>query len=236
MALNKVDLSLPEDFNNIVRLFPLPNLVLFPGVIQALHLFEPRYRQLIADALESDELITMSLLCPDWKSELVQKPEIYPTVCVGKIVTHAKLEDGRYNLLLMGAQRARIIREIDDGSPYRKAEIEICHERMECSDAEAAELRKKIIHQFRALVARRPQLDQDSLDQLLGEELPLARLVDLVCYSSGAPPVDQQKVLEATDACRRAEIAISILQRQNELTQSHSEKSNANFPPDFSLN
>jgi Lon protease-like protein len=236
MAFNKVDLALPNDFNKNVRLFPLPNLVLFPGVIQALHLFEPRYRQLIADALATDELITMSLLRPGWKSELANNPEIYPTVCVGKIVTHARLEDGRYNLLLMGAQRARIIQEIDYDVPYRMAEIEICDEITECSPAEATELRNKIIKQFRNLASRRPHLDEDSLEQLLGEDLSLGRLIDLVCYSSGADPVEQQQVLEASETCRRAEIVISLLQKQNELAQIQLKKSSIDFPPDFSLN
>ena len=236
MAFNKVDLTLPSDFNNNVRLFPLPNLVLFPGVIQALHLFEPRYRQLMADALATDELITMSLLQPGWKSELGLEPEIFPTVCVGKIVTHARLEDGRYNLLLMGAQRARIIREIDYDVPYRMAEIELCEEVTECSTAEAAELREKIIRQFRALASCRPQFDDESLEQLLGEDLPLGRLIDLVCYSSGAEPADQQQVLEATEICRRAETVISLLQKQNEIAQIQLQKSSIDFPPDFSVN
>ncbi len=236
MAFSNVDLSLPDDFDHVVRLFPLPNLVLFPGVIQALHLFEPRYRQLIEDALASDELITMSLLRPGWKSELKANPGIYPTVCIGKIVTHARLEDGRYNLLLMGAQRAKIIREIEDGSPYRLAEVQLCDERTECSPSQEAELRKEIISQFRSLAARRPQFDQESLEQLLGEELPLTRLIDLVCYSSGANPVDQQQVLEATETCDRAEIVISILQKQIELKQIQIEKPSIDFPPDFSLN
>ena len=236
MAFNKVDLSLPGDFNNNVRLFPLPNLVLFPGVIQALHLFEPRYRQLMADALSTDELITMSLLKPGLKSELTDEPEIFPTVCVGKIVTHARLEDGRYNLLLMGAQRARIIRELDYDAPYRTAEIELCEELTECSPAEASELREKIVKQFRDLASRRPEFDEDALQQLLGEDLPLGRLIDLVCYSSGADPVDQQQVLEATETCRRAEIVISLLQKQNEIAQIQLQKSSIDFPPDFSLN
>ena len=236
MAFNKVDLSLPNDFNNNVRLFPLPNLVLFPGVIQALHLFEPRYRQLMADALATDELITMSLLQPGWKTEQDMRPDVYPSVCVGKIVTHARLEDGRFNLLLMGAQRAKIIREIDHGVPYRMAEIEICEEITECSEGKATELRNKIIEQFRDLASLRPHLDEDSLEQLLGEDLSLGRLIDLVCYSSGADPVEQQQVLEATETGRRAEIVISLLQNQNELAQIQFQKSSIDFPPGFSVN
>ena len=61
-------LGLPTDFDGIVRLFPLPNLVMFPHVIQALHIFEPRYCEMLSEALESDHLITMAVLEPGWES------------------------------------------------------------------------------------------------------------------------------------------------------------------------
>ena len=76
-------LQLPESFDGHVRLFPLPNLVLFPGVIQALNLFEPRYRQLMADVLDDDQLITMALVKPDPVNLTMPVPEICQTVCVG---------------------------------------------------------------------------------------------------------------------------------------------------------
>ena len=104
MSLNHADLSLPDGFANIVRLFPLPNVVLFPGVVQALHLFEPRYRVLMDDALAADELITMAYLKPDSvPTEAVDgQPEISKIVCVGKILSHTLLDDGRYNVFLVG--------------------------------------------------------------------------------------------------------------------------------------
>ncbi len=235
MAPNKVDLSLPNDFDNVVRLFPLPNLVLFPGVIQALQFFEPRYRSMMSDCLSADELITMAFIQPGWDAEIAERPEICPTVCIGKIVTHARLEDGRYNLLLMGAKRARIVREMDYEIPYRMAEIELCVEVSNLSSDESTQLREKVIGQFRAFAARRPQLDEETVDQLLGEALPLGQLIDLVCYSSGAKPIEQQRVLAETDIRKRADLVLSILKKQNDATSS-SEQSSAGFPPDFSLN
>ena len=112
MTLN-VDLNLPKDFDNEVRLFPLPELVLFPGVMQGLHIFEPRYREMMEDAIQSDSLITMASLKPEAAHKFsLDEPPIFETVCIGKIVTHSQTNDGRYNLLLVGAKRARIIRQI----------------------------------------------------------------------------------------------------------------------------
>ncbi len=236
MSLNNVDLTLPDDFDNLVKLFPLPNLVLFPGVIQALHIFEARYREMMADALASDELIAMALVEPGIESQFSDEPSLFRTVCIGKIVTHARLDDGRYNLLLMGAKRARILREVDCQAAYRMAEIEVCDDYLACNQERAAKLNQEIIRQFRALAAKRPQIDEESLEQLLREDLPLGQLVDLISYSSGMQPTDQQKVLDATDVCQRAEIMLSILQKQAERTHHEFEQVQLDFPPDFSLN
>src|SRR5213080_2405252 len=96
------DLSSLCDFQGTARLFPLPNLVLFPHVGQPLHVFEPRYRQLMADALDDDRLIALALLRPGWEEDYHKKPPIHEMVCLGRINNEEKLADGRYNLLLHG--------------------------------------------------------------------------------------------------------------------------------------
>ena len=84
----KSEHSLPEDFGNVVRLFPLPNVVLFPGIVQALQLFEPRYKALVADALETDQLITMALI--DSQEQTQQKETLVLSCPVyEKSVTHS---------------------------------------------------------------------------------------------------------------------------------------------------
>src|SRR4051812_25773792 len=112
-------------FKGIVKLFPLPNLVLFPQVIQPLHIFEPRYRQLMADALAEDRLITMALLQPGWEEDYHLKPPIYPIVCIGQIHQEERLPDGRYNLLLRGLHRARVLEEPKTDRLYRLARVEL---------------------------------------------------------------------------------------------------------------
>src|SRR3954469_16142837 len=101
----------PRDFSGTARLFPLPNLVLFPHVTQGLHIFEPRYRQMTADALDGDGLIALVLLNEEAEDETV-RPEIAPVACLGRIIWHEKLYDGRYNLRLHGVSRARIVEEL----------------------------------------------------------------------------------------------------------------------------
>ena len=89
-----------------IPLFPLPNVVLFPNVSLPLHIFEPRYRDMVADALDGDRIIGMVLLRPGWEADYEGRPPIYPVGCAG-LITHAeRLPDGRYNIVL---QRAREI-------------------------------------------------------------------------------------------------------------------------------
>src|SRR5438128_9189192 len=88
----------PESFSGTARLFPLPNLVLFPHVLQPLHIFEPRYRQMTAEALAGDRLIAMMLLQPDWEKDYQGAPAVHPVGCLGKIIADQQLDDGRFNI------------------------------------------------------------------------------------------------------------------------------------------
>ncbi len=104
-------------------LFPLPNVVLFPGVYLPLHIFEPRYRQMTADALAGDRLIGMVLLKPGYEAKYEERPAVYPIGCAGLITHAAKLPDGRFNIVLQGIERFRLQGE-DDARAYRVGTIQ----------------------------------------------------------------------------------------------------------------
>ena len=109
---------------DLLPLFPLPNVVLFPGVFLPLHVFEPRYREMVADALQGDRLIGMTLLQPGWQADYEGRPPVYPIGCSG-VITHVELlPDGRYNLVLRGLDRFRIVSE-DHARSYRRAEVDL---------------------------------------------------------------------------------------------------------------
>src|SRR6266436_1472543 len=87
------------NFTGHARLFPLPNLVFFPQVMQPLHIFEPRYRQMTADALAGDRLIALVLPKPGWEKDYADKPALHSIACLGRIMAEQALDDGRYNIL-----------------------------------------------------------------------------------------------------------------------------------------
>lgn len=106
-----------------IAVFPLNAPLYYPGRVLSLHIFEPRYRELMRDALAGKKEFAMGVFKPGWELDYAGRPPIHPIVCAGKIVKHQELPDGRFLLLLKGTQRARVLREYNDHS-YRVADIE----------------------------------------------------------------------------------------------------------------
>jgi Lon protease-like protein len=129
----------------LLPIFPLPNVVLFPGVFLPLHIFEPRYRDMVGDALMGDRIIGMALLKPGWDQDYEGQPPIYPIGCSGVITHFERLSDGRYNIVLRGLERFRILEE-EHARSYRRATVETLTDRaLETADRTAVmDLRAKL--------------------------------------------------------------------------------------------
>ena len=106
-----------------IPLFPLPNTVFFPGTYLPLHIFEPRYRQMVIDAATTGNYIGMALLKEGWQENYYGNPAIYPLGCVGRMVSRQTLPDGRSNIMLQGLCRYKILEEECESAPYRQARI-----------------------------------------------------------------------------------------------------------------
>ena len=132
--MNLSEAKLPDYFSGIVRLFPLPNLVLFPGVVQALHIFEPRYRKMMHDLMAADQLVTLCLYKRAEDSVESGSPEVHPVGCIAKVIAHKELDDGRFNLLVLGIKRVRIVRELPVEQPYRMAEVDVLEDELPDND------------------------------------------------------------------------------------------------------
>ncbi len=106
-----------------IPLFPLPEVVLFPGVPRPLLIFEPRYREMVADALKGNKIIGMVLLRPGYEKDYEGRSPIYGIGCAGVIEDYEQLPDGRYGILLRGLTTFRVVSE-DQRKPYRLARVE----------------------------------------------------------------------------------------------------------------
>ncbi|KAA0252238.1 ATP-dependent protease [Acidobacteria bacterium ACD] len=104
-------------------LFPLPGVVLLPETLLPLHVFEPRYREMLADALLGSRRIGMQTIDPEAPAGSADQPRLLPLGCAGRIVEHEPLEDGRSNIVLRGEYRYRIEEELPAGRAYRVARV-----------------------------------------------------------------------------------------------------------------
>jgi len=221
-----------EEFSGTVRLFPLPNLVLFPHVMQPLHIFEPRYRQLLEDALEGDRLIAMAMLKPGWEEDYEGRPPLYPVACLGRIATYHRLEDGTYNILLLGLRRVRLLRELEPQRGFRRAEVELCEDYFPPQqDPERSHVQRELRDAFLQVLPTLPEA-QEQVDQLLGSDVSLGVLTDVISYMLDIAVPKKQVLLAEADVRRRAEILLSHLS-----TAAIKEASDrVAFPPQFSAN
>ena len=121
-ALNDTSSSKAFPIPEIIPIFPLPNVVLFPDTYLPLHIFEPRYREMVADVVETGACIGMALFKQGWESRYYGNPPVFPLGCVGRMTHIEPLEDGRSNLILQGLYRYTIKEEFFDAR-YRKAKI-----------------------------------------------------------------------------------------------------------------
>jgi Lon protease-like protein len=171
-----------ETFDGTARLFPLPNLVVYPHVVQGLHLFEPRYRQLAADSIAADGLFAMASYDLDAESKAEFPPPLRPWICLGHIDQHEKLPDGRYQMRLRGLARAKIVAELDSDRLYRIAKVELI-------PADRPDDLPALVRARRMLAeAVMNRIDPNSptkaqLDNLFAGELPLGHVVDLLAYA-----------------------------------------------------
>ena len=175
-------------------LFPLPSVVLFPNVFLPLHIFEPRYRQMVSDALAGDRIIGMVLL-QTAESEGEGRPAIYEVGCAGLITHVERLPDGRFNIILRGFEKFRIIGEEAPSSDvlYRRALVAPIGD--EVSSSDRAQLRSE-----RGDTPRLPEaMDDEDLVNTLAQYLQF-------------DPLERQALLERTGPLARCRSMIELLE------------------------
>jgi len=189
-----------------IPLFPLPNVVLFPNVCLPLHIFEPRYRELVSDALDGDRLIGMVLLRPGWEGDYEGRPPIYPVGCAGLISHAERLADGRYNIVLRGLEKFRVRRENAD-RPYRVAEVEPILELT--SELDRGEIRAER-RRLEALLV--PQPEGRGVDPKMPPSMPDEDLVNALAQYLELEVVEKQALLERNGLLARCRSLIELLE------------------------
>lgn len=189
-----------------IPVFPLPNAVLFPNVFMPLHIFETRYRAMVADALAGDRIIGMVLLKPGFEADYEGRPPVYDIGCAG-VVTHSEpLADGRYNIVLRGLEKFRISGE-DRSQPYRLAHVEPIAETM--TDAERDLLRKNRLR-LEALLAA--AIERGGRDPKFPPAVADEDLVNALAQYLALEPLERQALLERDGILARCRALIELLE------------------------
>lgn len=188
----------------MLPLFPLSNVVLFPGAYLPLHIFEPRYRAMVRDALDGGQTIGMVVVRPG-QSAATTVPAVYATGCAGTIVHHERLADGRYNIVLRGTRKFSIRHE-QLTHPYREADVDWLDEPLVTSTrAELRTLRRRLDALLLPAVARGDaQVPPDLADDAFVNAVSQALDIDIT---------EKQALLEKPDAATRAAVLVDRLER-----------------------
>jgi Lon protease-like protein len=194
--------ALPEE----IPLFPLPETSLFPGVSRPFLIFEPRYREMVADALNGDKIIGMIRLRPGFEKDYDGRPPIYSVGCVGTIEKHEQLPDGRYVILLGGVTTFRVVSE-DARKPYRLARIEAIPELLRDEDRAAL---SAVRNRVEKLLYTLLPLGVDPPDPSLEDD----EFISIVSQNFGMPEATRQELLERNDVLARARALADLLEKK----------------------
>lgn len=221
-----------KHFSGLAPLFPLPNVVLFPDALLPLQIFEPRYRQMTADALEGERLIAMGLMRPGWKELPADAAvPIHPMVGLGKIIAHERLEDGRYYLVLRGLARAKLVGEQLVDLPYRLGQLELAASYL--ADPAPFDRQQRVEQLAESFCRLFPGVKLQQLFMQSVSDVPLHTVCDVLLGSMPLASQVSQRFLDELNVDTRSEMLLELLQ---EAARRGSTLMNRKFPPGFSAN
>jgi Lon protease-like protein len=188
-----------------IPIFPLPNVVLFPNVFLPLHIFEPRYRDMVSDTLQGDRIVGMVLLRPGWEAHYDGRPSVYRIGCAG-VVTHAeRLPDGRYNIVLQGMEKFRVLDE-DNSRSYRLARVESIAEPIREDEKDAM---RRARRRLESLLVPQPE---GGVDPKVPPGMADEDLVNALAQYLELEPVERQALLEREGLLARCQSLIELLE------------------------
>ena len=162
-----------EKLPDIIPVFPLSNFIIFPQTTVPLNIFEPRYIEMINDSMKTNKMI--GLIQPK-KNKIDSIPDLHKVGCLGKIISFAEAQDGRFLIELNGLSRFKIIKEIQSNKPYRKCEVSFDNfkndinfkkEQLKCSDLELIFKDLKSLFEKKGYIINWKSLEKQSLDETI---------------------------------------------------------------------
>jgi ATP-dependent Lon protease len=192
-------------FSGTVPVFPLPDVVLFPDALLPLHVFEPRYRAMVAAARGGEGLIAVATLLPGWERDYEGAPAFHPLATVGRMVQVHDREEGRFDILLLGLERARLEEEFAE-HPYRTARAETVPDTsLPDDDPEFDEAVRRLLvaYEYELQLTERPGGPLAATDGGVSRETA----IHTVCQNLDVPAFQRLRALEAAGPAERVPMA-----------------------------
>jgi Lon protease-like protein len=209
--------------------FPLPNVVLFPKTMLPLHVFEPRYRLMMDEVVKGGQKVVIALLRPGWEADYYGAPEVHPVACIGRIVQHQELADGRYNIMLHGEDKVHI-ETVERTHPYRIARVRRLHEDNAWGEAESAAAQSR---ELLALFRRFNEGQGAALDlaQVFGAHMGADAVLNSISMHLNVEPAVKQRLLELTSTEQRFRAVFQFLS-DSAAVQDSIDQARHRFPAD----
>ncbi|MBS0191113.1 MAG: LON peptidase substrate-binding domain-containing protein [Phycisphaerales bacterium] len=230
--------TIQVNFSRPLPLFPLDHVTLLPQQVLPLHIFEPRYRQMVDHALDASGQIAMAIFQGRrWKQEYHGRPPVRPAVCIGQIAQHEKLADGRYNLVLRGVCRARIVRELapTEDRLYREAMLEPVGLSQD-ETPRLAKLRTELERRLDRGTLRKLVQSDTLLEFVRDEDIPTTALLELIAFTLVEDKEKRYRLLEEPDADTRAGIVEVELEGLDKLIRQATAQAGEKYPRGYTPN
>lgn len=186
-----------------IPIFPLPDAVLFPDTVIPLHIFEPRYREMVRDCLAGDRRLAMALLKPGWEKEYYGRPPVHPIAGAGEIVRHEELPDGRFNILLRGTMRIGIQTELPPDKSYRIVRARPLPDRYTDADSAVIAGRVERLKVFYLRILSEVNKGQDEMARIFAGVKDAGAIADRIAAALFSDSETRQQVLERLEVPAR---------------------------------
>lgn len=190
----------PEELDDLA-IFPLPDGILFPHTTIRLHVFEPRYRALVEDSLDADAPISVAMIAGDGRTDHLGRPNLHRVAGAGIIIAHQQLAGGRFNILVRGVGRVRILEEHDVATPYRRVRAELLEDRVD-NRRQADILLKTIQNCLFNVRTDNPELIEFLMEAFTTAETPGAA-ADILAAVVFGDTINRQRALSEPDVVAR---------------------------------
>jgi Lon protease-like protein len=185
--------------------------VLFPAQLLSLHVFEPRYRKLVSDVIEQGSKLAVPRLEPGYDGEYYGAPPVFEICGIGQITEYARLPDGRFNIVVLGLGRVRIVEELRS-EPYRVARVRAMSDHTRASPMVAETLRSELLKLVRRTAPHLPGPAKELETRLRGA-VDAGECADILAGTLMEDPDERQALLEELDPARRLTTLVAHVHR-----------------------